>query len=397
MISVEQAKLAISGQIPEPKVEVENIRTALGCMTSRAIESPIDLPPFNQSAMDGYALGGHDPISPGAIFNVIGEVSAGSESVFELGSGQAVRIFTGAAVPETAQAVVMQEQTVREGDTIEILQPLKTGANIRQRGEEIRRGQIALEKHTLLNPAALGFLSGLGLTAVEVYAKPIIGILATGDELTTPGQPLKPGHIYESNAAMLAAAMEQNGFPVAEINRVEDLAEATVEKLRGLADRADLILVSGGISVGDYDHVENAMEQIGVQTVFHKVNQKPGKPLFFGRRDRKLFFGLPGNPAAALTSLYEYALPAARLMSGRQDAFLKAETHRAKNEFHKKGDRAQFLKARVTEDGVHILEHQSSAMLRSFAGANALVYVPASQQSIAPGDEVECHLLPGMD
>ena len=394
MISVEQAKEAIAAQIPEPKSGMQNLRSAMGCVTSRAIESPIGSPPFNQSAMDGYALGGDISIFQGAKYTVVGEVRAGGESNFDLGPGQAVRIFTGAAVPETASAVVMQELVNREGDTIEILQPVKVGANIRRSGEEIRRGQIALEKHTLLNPAALGYLSGLGLTAVEVYSKPIIGILATGDELTTPGQPLKPGHIYESNAAMLAAAMEQNGFEVTEINRVVDREEATVEILRALADRADLVLVSGGISVGDYDHVGTAMEQIGVQTVFHTVNQKPGKPLFFGRRDRKLFFGLPGNPAAALTSLYEYALPAARMMSGRGDAFPKTEFHRAINEFHKKGDRAQFLKAQVTTDGVHILEHQSSAMLRSFAEANALVYMPVSQQSILAGEVVEVHVLP---
>lgn len=393
MISVEQAKEAIAAQIPEPKSGMQNLRSALGRVTSRAIESPIDMPPFNQSAMDGYALGGNNSISQGAKYTVVGEVRAGGESDFDLGPGQAVRIFTGAAVPETASAVAMQELVDREGDAIEILQPVKAGANIRRSGEEIRRGQTALEKHTLLNPAALGYLSGLGLTAVEVYSKPIIGILATGDELTTPGQPLKPGHIYESNAAMLAAAMGQNGFEVEEITRVEDRKGATVEKLRALADRADLILVSGGVSVGDYDHVGAAMEQIGVQTVFHKVNQKPGKPLFFGRRDRKLLFGLPGNPAAALTSLYEYALPAARLMSGQRDAFPKTEFHRAINEFHKKGERAQFLKARVTGDGVHILEHQSSAMLRSFAEANALVYMPASQQSILAGEVVEVHVI----
>jgi molybdopterin molybdotransferase len=265
--------------------------------------------------------------------------------------------------------------------------------HIRHQGEQMKTGEVAMETGTLLNPAAIGFLQMLGISEVEVFAKPKVSVLVTGNELIAPGKSLKYGQIYESNGQMLLAALNKEGVQ-AGITRVGDELDLTIASIERLLQENDILIISGGISVGDHDHVGTALQHLGVTEVFYEVAQKPGKPIYFGTKEGKAVFGLPGNPAASLSCFYEYVLPALRKYMVRTDLFLPSFKLPLKNGTIKAMPRAQFLKVKVEDGRVHVLEGQSSAMLNTFALANALAYVPAHSAAIVEGDFLEVHLLP---
>ena len=390
MISVEEALKIVQNNVkPTQDSETKTILDALGCTLFEDILSPIEMPPFRQSAMDGYALvlNGKDT------YTLVGEVKAGDSSNPILKKGEAVRIFTGAAVPDTANAVVMQEQTSVERNILKICSQVTMNENIRPIGEQVLKGQIALNKGTRLTPAALAFLTSLGITKVKVYKKPSIAIVVTGNELVPPGKDLAYGQIYESNAVMLKAMLNALGFYKVETKRVSDDYESTLDALNKVINTHDVILISGGISVGDYDFVSKVLNQLGVEEMFYKVNQKPGKPLLFGKKENKLIFALPGNPASALSCFYVYVLPALQKRCGNS-SFGLTKTHAAStSNYIKKGNRAEFLKAFYKDGKVDILGGQNSSMLHTFALANALVYVPESVGSIQTNDKIEVLLL----
>ena len=379
MVSVEEAKCRNS------------IDIASGQVLSADVCSAIDMPPFPQSAMDGYALGTGERES-GSTFKVVGEVAAGSSSQIQLNENECVRIFTGAPVPKAVVAVVQQEWVERNGNQIILQKEVPENMHIRPRGEQMKVGDVALSKGTALNPAAIGFLQMLGITEVDVFARPNVKVLVTGNELVEPGMPLQHGQIYESNSQMLLAALKKEGID-GNFGRIEDDLNETIERIDQALQENEIVILSGGISVGDHDHVGTALKELGVQEVFNKVAQKPGKPIFFGTKDGKAVFGLPGNPAASLTCFYEYVVPIIRKFMGRTDWFLPSLKLPLAEGTIKQVPRAQFLKAKIANNEVHILEGQSSAMLNTFALANALVYVPADNQ-VSSGDDVEVHLLP---
>lgn len=392
MISVEEAKAKLQTFKPNlTSVEIE-VNGALGFVLAARVESPIDMPPFPQSAMDGYALGLGERVE-GSVFQLIGEIAAGSSQQFELGSNECVRIFTGSAVPRSATAVVQQEWVNRVGNSITLTNPVEEMKNIRPKGEQMKSGSVALEKGTLVTPATLGFLNMLGVRTVEVYRKPSVAILVTGNELVPAGTDLEYGQVYESNAQMLSSALNHEG--VASIARhVKDSLEETKASIQNALDNHDLVIISGGISVGDHDHVGAALTELGVQQVFYKVAQKPGKPLYFGLIDGKAVFALPGNPAASLTCYYEYVVPLVRRCFGRKDERLVALKLPFESGKFSKIGLSQFLKARVENGKVRILGDQSSAMLSSFALSNALVYVKPNSGQPQTGNLIEVHLLP---
>lgn len=391
MISVEQAIKIVQNSI-EPRMQIEqiDISKALRCVLSKDIVSEISMPPFRQSAMDGYALCLHDDIS----YKLIGEVKAGDPYNPVLKKGEAVRIFTGAAVPQSANAVIMQERVNVDKDSIVIDSTVKPNDNIRPIGEQIVKGQTALKKGTLLTPAALAFATSLGIVEISVHKKPTIAILVTGNELVEAGKPLQYGQIYESNAIMLTTACVGLGFDQITNYKAADNYQDTLSILGKVIAKHDIILVSGGISVGDYDFVGKALKELGVTEMFYKVNQKPGKPLFFGKKENKVIFALPGNPGAALTCFYVYVQLALQKLSGNHSFAVTRLKATSKSDFIKKGDRAQFLKAIYESDGVEILDGQNSSMLHTFATGNALVYVSEAYDSIQINDEVEVILLP---
>ena len=391
MISVQQAQEIIHRESRQLDAILIPIANALGYYTAKDILAPISLPPFNSSAMDGFAVNAAHGIDQ---FKVIGEIQAGSDAQFFLREGEAVRIFTGACVPSSANAVIMQELTAVNGELLDVEGEIQVGSNIRKAGEQIEKGNLAFGSETLITPAGIGFLASLGIEKVLVYDKPKIGLLVTGNELVKPGETLEKGQIYESNGLTLSAAIEDLGFEIREYSLVEDSFKSTKIEIDLKLNEVDVLIVSGGISVGEYDFVGKAMESLGVVEHFYKVKQKPGKPLFFGSKNNCLCFALPGNPASALSCFYNYVLPALRILSGSKSPFLESRKMTCANSFNRKGVRAQFLKALIKKDTVSILEGQGSAMLHSFAISNALVFLDEGSGNIIAGDTVKVICLP---
>lgn len=391
MISVEQAFELVQNNIhPTNKSEKISLINSLGCVLYKNVYSPINMPPFRQSAMDGYALNLHGK----STYFIIDEVKAGDGHHPHLKAGEAVRIFTGSPVPDSANTVIMQEKTSRENDILELTSPAVENENIRPLGEQVEKGALALKKGTKITPAAIGYLTTLGILEIEIYTRPHIAIVTTGNELVAAGQALPYGKIYESNSGMLRSALQSLGFYDITISKVKDDYASTLVLLKQVISDFDIILISGGISVGDYDFVGKALLELGVEQIFYKVKQKPGKPLLFGKMKNKPVFALPGNPASALSSFYVYVQPSLQKLSGNLDFSLNKLQAKLTSNYVKKGARAQFLKAIVNNGEVSILEGQSSAMLHTFAIANAFVYVPAEVENISKGDDVEVIMLP---
>ncbi len=366
------------------------IEEALGYVLSENVISSISMPPFRQSAMDGYALNLHEASS----YTVVGEIKAGDGEDPLLSPGEAVRIFTGAKVPNTANAIAIQEKVKVAGNHLTLDNFIKEGANIRPNGEQVQNGALAMKKNTLLNAAGIGFLASLGIQKVAVYQKPSIAIVVTGNELVTPGRPLAPGKIYESNSSMLKSLLRKLGYSQVQRFEVSDRYEETVKVLKEAIETHDFTIISGGISVGDYDYVGKALTEIGVTEHFYKVFQKPGKPLFYGTLPQKQIYALPGNPAATLTCFYIYVLLGLERFSGNEEFEIQRTKARASQTIEIKGDRPQFLKAIYRNGTVEILEGQNSSMLHTFSLANALVFKPETQSTITVNDKVEVLLLP---
>lgn len=389
MISVQEAFSILQANLPVlPQTEC-SLFQARKHILAQSLTSPINMPPFRQSAMDGYALCLHNDLQ----YEIIGEVKAGDSHRVELLPGQAVKIFTGAAVPDSAQAMIQIEKVTAKGTQLLVDELVLPETNVRPIGEQISAGDLALEKGTLLNAASIGFLAGLGFTKVCVYQKPKIGIVITGNELSKPGTPLEYGKVYESNGIMLQSALIDNHYDAVTLYEVNDDFENTKNKLHEALTNNDVVLVSGGISVGDYDFVARALKELEVETLFYKVNQKPGKPLFAGKLKDKIVFALPGNPAACLTCFYVYVLPTLAILSGAEANYQQAVLFSIAHDYEVRNTRSQFLKANITNGEAEILTHQNSSMLNSFSVANGLVYVPDGNYELKKGDKVEVYLL----
>ncbi len=397
MISVQEAKSLILSTVKPLNAVWLPPSGAVGSVLAADVLSPLALPPFRQSSMDGYAIHHEDITQSGTTLPVVAESRAGSATPLVLARDTAVHILTGAPVPDGATAVVMQEKVVRQGQNATIQEfPVREGQNVRSIGQQIKPGDLAMPKGAYLTPGSVGFLLGMNIKQVPVHRKPRVGILVTGDELVPPveGTTLTFGQIYESNSAMLAATLRAEGIVEIDIRYVPDDPQVTTDALRALFLQNDLVLSTGGVSVGEYDYVGSSLAEIGVETLFYKIRQRPGKPLFFGRKVDALVFGLPGNPASTLVCFYEYVLPTLRLMVGRPDCFLPKIKLPITQAYEFRGERDEFLKAIATTEAVTPLDGQESFALRSFAIANALIYLPSSQNSVKPGDLVEVHLLP---
>ena len=391
MISVDTALDIVENNIHSTQIsESKSVSKSIGYVLFEDVTSPINMPPFRQSAMDGYALS----LADTKTYTIIGEVKAGDNFKPVLKTGEAIRIFTGAPVPDLANTVVMQERVTVNNIDLTIDSIVSQNENIRPLGEQVKKNEVALKKGTVLTSAAIAFLTSLGITEVLVYRKPSVAIVVTGNELAEAGQPLNYGQIYESNAIMLKSALVSLGYKKVSKYKVADNFNDTLDVLENTITNHDIILISGGISVGDYDFVGKALQELNVNQLFYKVKQKPGKPLFFGKKGGKIIFALPGNPAAALSCFYIYVYTALKKISGDIQFSLPKITAKSKTNYIKKGDRAQFLKAIYANQMVEILEGQNSSMLHTFALANALVYLPETTGTIKQNDYVEVNLLP---
>lgn len=391
MISVNEAIEVLVANCSQTEPIEVSLSEAQNLFLAEDIYAPINVPSFNQSAMDGYAFKFDDLESE---LDIVEEIPAGDIRTIEINQKEAVRIFTGAKIPDSCDTVVMQELTEVIENKLTVKDVgLKFGGNIRKEGHQIKQGDLALEKGSKFNPAALGFLASLGITKVKVSQKPKITILATGNELVKPGTSLQKGQVYESNTVMLKSALNNIDIEPEVVFLLDDL-EQTILAIQNALQNSDMLILSGGISVGDYDFVKPALEANGVEELFYKVKQKPGKPLFFGKKEDKLIFALPGNPAAALNCFYIYVQSAINIQVGNLAPFLAKATLPINQSYKKKSGRAEFLKAYNNGIAVDLLEGQGSDVLLSFAKANCLVFLSDEIDVVEQGDIVEVHLLP---
>lgn len=391
MITVPEAKAIIQDKFNPLTTEILSLNLTLGRVVADDVSAPISLPPFRQSAMDGYAIRLEDKDKS---LRLQGVIKAGDLEIPELEQGCALRIFTGAMVPNTADVVVMQEKVEVEGETIHIKDPhLKPQLNIRPVGEQISEKSLAIKKGTVMTPGAIGFAASLGLVALKVVCEPRIALAITGDELVKPGTTLKTGQVYESNAITIESAAKAAGYSVLGVVSLADDFEATKEAIHQLTNMNDVLILTGGISVGDYDFVWRSLQELGCDIFFYKVKQKPGKPLLIGQLGTCKVFALPGNPYAALSCYYQYVLMGLDLMSGKTSAGLIDLQLPLAHDYFKKGDRAEFLKAKIQEGTVTILGAQASSMLSAFTDANAQVYIPWEVNELKQGKKVSCYLL----
>ncbi|MBK7763595.1 MAG: molybdopterin molybdotransferase MoeA [Bacteroidetes bacterium] len=390
MISVKEAKELVEKKSSRSKSITMRTKDALGFVLAEDLFSPIDSPPFHQSAMDGYAFCFADIESQSTLI-LQGTIQAGDTQRYQLEVGYCFRIFTGAPLPMNADTVIMQEHIAINGDKISLLQIPTQGQNVRLQGSQTKIGERILEKGKLMNAGIIGYVISLGIHTMQVYAKAKVSILVTGKELVQAGEDLQFGQIYESNSSMLAALLDEVGITPQEIKFVDDDLQASTQSISNVLKHCDVLLISGGISVGDYDFVQAALEANKVEKIFYKVKQKPGKPLYFGSKGNKLVFALPGNPAAVLTCFYEYVVLCLSILGGMDFQGNRKLMLPLLNTYNKKGELTHFLKGKIQEQGVLILDGQESYKLQAFTEADCLVLIEDNINNCHVGDVVEVH------
>lgn len=394
MISVQQAKQFVDEQVETLQSVKMNIEDAVDFILAENIFSPIDIPSFNQASMDGYAVFAGDRENR-RYFKLSGEVKAGDKGDFHLHEGEAVRIFTGAAVPVNADAVIVQEKATELNGVVNVDGSFHKGAYIRQKSAQTKKGDLAIKKSSVLTPAAIAHIASLGMNEILVYRKPCISIVVTGNEIVSPGNTLLPGQVFESNSFSIRAALTQFRIPVTAISMVRDDRNELKRCVEENLAQCDILLVTGGISVGKYDLVEEILGDLEVKTIFYKISQKPGKPMYMGKLGSKIIFALPGNPASVLVCFYEYVFPAIRKMMGYEKINREKIKMKTSAEIINNEGRACFIRAKMENDKIHPLEGQDSYMLHSFSIADAFIFIPGDKKQIHEGEEVEVHPIPG--
>jgi len=393
MISVSDAKIKIQLNTKLLAPVKIPVASAFGLVLAEDIYAACSVPNFNQAAMDGYAFRYEDLIQSKR-FYVKNVIAAGDKNIEVIPKQHAIRIFTGALVPQELDTVVMQEKVeVLNNEIIILDQDLQKGSNVRMAGAEIKKNDLALSKNCFLSPAAVGFLAGVGIHEVLVHPKPRVHIIITGKELIIPGQTLLESQVYESNSLLIQSALRQLHIQNSTIVFVGDELIETTNAISKALQTADLILLTGGVSVGDYDFVVEAANACGVKQLFHKVKQRPGKPLYAGIKDKKVVFGLPGNPASVLTCFYNYVITAIECMTGQKNLIQKKWLPLS-NAVNKKVKLTQFLKAVYNNHQVIPLPAQESFRLSSFSLANCLIVLPEEKLDFTAGEMVETLVLP---
>jgi molybdopterin molybdotransferase len=396
-LTVEEARRRIMADV-EPVAGAEKIalRSALGRILAEDIHSPIDVPAHTNSAVDGYALPGAGlSAEPSTKLHVIGTSWAGRPFDGRVRAGECVRIMTGAALPAGADTVVMQEHVQAEGDAILIGPGLQTGENVRAAGEDLARGQLALARGKQILPPELGLLASLGMAEVPVWRRLRVAFFSTGDELRSIGQPLAEGEIYDSNRYTLYGMLARLGADMLDMGVVRDNRDAIQRAFLEAAANADVIITSGGVSVGEADYVKETLERLG-EINFWQIAMKPGRPLAYGRVRGARFFGLPGNPVSVMVTFYQFVEQALRRMMGQGDARPAFATFKVRcvSHLHKRPGRAEFQRAILETDAggelvVRATGQQGSGILRSMSAANCFVILPRDSQTVEPGTLVD--------
>jgi len=394
-VSIHEARAAVLEHVAVLGSEEVGLDDALGRALADDATAPNHVPPFDASAMDGYAIVAADTASATARLELIGESKAGSAAGVVVTVGSAVRISTGAPVPEGADAIVQQELTTLDDDATHVVVDgaIRRGLHVRPAGEDIRAGELVIHAGSLLGPAELGVLASLNIPRPCVVRRPRVALAGTGDELTDPGKPLPPGGIRDSNGPALGGAVHRAGGELTTRVRVGDDLDATVAVLRAALRDVDMLITTGGVSVGPHDHVRPALAQLGFREVFAGVKLKPGRPTTFAVNDEGvLVFALPGNPVSALMAFRLFVVPALDAMLGRERV-VHPTMATADEELPGARGRTTIVRCRssLQDDGWHVrpTRSQDSHILTSMLGIDALALVPGDRDAIAAGEPVE--------
>jgi molybdopterin molybdotransferase len=393
-LSLEDAQRLILDRVVRLPIEQVELSESAGRFLAEPAKARVDLPPFDSSAMDGFAVRSED--TPGRL-PVAERIAAGRPAARALRPDEAMGIATGGAVPEGADAVIPLEDVVDSDNEIEIDERVEPGANVRPRGGDLRAGDVVVPAGVRLGPAQLGALAAAGIADISATARPRAAVLATGSELRRPGEPLEPGQIYEANSILLAAQLASAGAVVEQLEPVADDEAAHRAALEeGL--EADVLVTSGGVSVGPHDLVRSVGGDLGIEEVLWGVAVKPGKPLWFGTRGETLVFGLPGNPVSTLVCFELFVRPAVLSLQGAANPLPSFEPGRLVRSLHPNPVRTELVRARSrVVDGeveLEVLTGQESHMIARAAGANALVLVPAGEEELVAGSPVSFLRLP---
>jgi molybdopterin molybdotransferase len=395
MLELEAALRRVLAAVPAPRSESVRLSDAAGRVLAQQVCSPVDLPVFDNSAMDGYAVRAADvvsatPHSPVRL-RLAGKVLAGEVFADTVKPGCCVRLFTGSPLPAGTNAVVMQEDTRVDSSTpgeVLILGPVSPEANVRSRGEDVRRGSTLVKAGEVLSLGRIGLLAAAGQARVQVARQPIVGLVATGSELTEPGQSLAPGRIYDSNRTMLAGLTQRVGAVAKTYPLLKDSLARISRVLAKAFEQCDAVVTSGGVSVGETDFLQRAFENIGGEVEFWKVAMRPGRPFVFGCCQRKPLFGLPGNPVSALVTFLLLVRPALLRWQGATSVALPSHPGVLAESLANQGERRHFVRVNVDAQGrVQSAGAQASHALSSMAAANGLVDVPA-HSTLAAGTVV---------
>ena len=402
MISFDEARAAVLANADRLATCRVGLAQARGYVLAEPIDTPHDLPTFDNSAVDGFGVHAADVAGAGVesptTLPLCRTIRAGDDVAdFVLQAGQTAKILTGAPVPPGVDAVIMREQCREEHATIHIEKPAKPGQNIRRRGEEFAEGQQVLDAGLRITPPVVGLLATLGLTKVAVFCKPRVVVVVTGDELVQPGHPLKPGKIYESNSFALRSILSEMGVEQVETLQLADDRAALTAGLGRALQGADLLITVGGVSVGDYDFVKDVLADLDVEQVYWQINMKPGKPNYLGvyRNEqgvKTLVFGLPGNPVSVQVSFHQLVKPAILKMMGVQQLDRRLLPADLLADIRRKAGRREFLRGVLsTQDGrstVRPVAGQGSHMQGGLAQANCLIDVPSDRAGLSKGDQV---------
>lgn len=389
LIPVDDAIRRLVGQArPVIRTEKVALTASLDRVLALDYRVPADVPPADNSAVDGYAIRAGDLVG-GTLLPVSGRVAAG-QAPGSLAPGTAVRIFTGAEIPAGADSVVMQERVTMTDDRISIDAPVSEGQNIRRHGQDLVRGELALGKGTRVRAQEMGLLGSMGIAEPDVFARLKVAIITTGDELVDPGRPLGPGQIYNSNRFTLLGLLAKAGCEVVLCESLEDTREATRNTLERAAAGADFIITTGGVSVGEEDHIRTVLEECGELSLW-RMASKPGKPLAFGTMGNTPVMGLPGNPAAVLVTFLVVGLPFIRACQGRTGVTGSGERIPAGFSTEKPSVRREYVRARksISDEGpvINAFPNQSSGVLSSACWADGLAVVPENE-TISAGDPI---------
>lgn len=385
MITVEEARTLLFGLVSPLETETVPLGEAAGRVLSQDVSATRDQPPFAASSMDGYAVKSTE-VELHAMFKVVGESAAGRRFQGAVGPGQAVRIFTGAPVPEGADFVVIQEDTDRRGDLITITDEPRPKSNIRPAGIDFTAGTTISAPRTL-RPEDIALMAAMNIPAAPVARRPVVALISTGDELVMPGETPGPDQIIASNTFGLKALLENAGAEV----RILPIARDTVASLEmafGLADGADLVVTIGGASVGEYDLVADVSEGLGMERSFYKIRMRPGKPLMAGRLGKSAMVGLPGNPVSAMVCGYLFLVPMVRRMLGIEQVSNPFHRARLVEPIGKNGPREHYMRAVLDNTGIRACSDQDSSLLSVLAQANALLVREPHDPARPAGDEV---------